>query len=259
MNPEAARVNISASFDEHYYYSNVVPFEYNDFIDGMAWIGLLCGACHLAKDEELIHKTETFLRTLLNVGKDARAFASRRVELNWKTSKIGGLFYREKAQSFAGPAGLFFAIQCGAKLDNPFNIKGTAEFYADWSNFFGYLLRVPWFGKKYMRQHLNSVMLGCLVSKKKPGKSLKWLYESNPFYGYIAKKKMDVECPPDGKYAIEKTIEHKKVQPISKREPSAWFWKQWPTKEHKPSGEPIKRYTPVAYLTAHYLQKFGEL
>jgi len=255
MNPEKARTDILVSFDDHYCYSNMIPFEYNNFIDGMAWIGLLCGACHLAKDKDLIHKTEVFLKTLLLVGKDARAFAPHRVTPEWKKSKINGLYYKEKPQSFAGPAGLLFAIQCGAKLDNPFDIRGTVRFYADWSNFYGYLLRIPWFGKKYMRQHINSVMLGCLVSKEKPGKSLRHIYEANPFYAYIAGIKMDVEYPPDGKYADGEEIEHKEVQPISKRKPSSWIWKQWPTKEFVPKGNQLKRYTPVAYLAAHYLQQ----
>jgi len=256
MNPEIARREILASFDKYYCYSNSIPFEHNGFIDGMAWIGVLCGACHLAKDEELIHKTEVYLSTLMNIGKDARTFAPHRISSDWKISKIESrLYYKEKPQSFVGPAGLLFAIQCGSKINNPYNIKDTAKFYADWSNFYGYLLRIPWLGKKYARQHLNSVMLGCLVSKKKPGKSLRWICESNPFYAYIAGKKMEVECPPDGKYISSDEIEHKDIQPINKRKPSSWIWKQWPTKEFKPKGNPIKRYTPVAYLAAHYLQQ----
>lgn len=255
MNINQAREDVLSAFDDHYCYSNVLPFEYNEFIDGMAWVGLLCGACYLAKDKELAHKSEVYLKTLVNVGKDARAFASTKVGSSWKASKVEGLYYKEKPQSFAGPAGLLFANQCGAKIDNNYKIKDTAKFYAEWSNLYGYLLRIPWFGKKYMRQHVNSVMLGCLVSKKKPGKSLKWIYESNPFYAYIAGKKMEVEYPPDTKYSKSEEIEHDEIQPINKRMPSSWIWKQWPTKEYKPSGEPTKRYTPTAYIVAYYLQQ----
>lgn len=250
---EVARQDVIAAFDDHCCYSNTLPFEYNGFIDGMAWVGLLCGACYMVGDKELAHKSEVFLKTLLKVGKDARAFAPHQVKPHWKKSTIDGLYYKEDPQSFAGPAGLLFAIQCGAKIDSPYNIEGIAKFYASLSNIYGYLLNVPWLSKK-LRQHINSVMLGCLVSKKKPGKSLKWIYESNPFYAYIAGQKMMVEYPPDKKYSGEE-IEHKKVQPISKRKPSSWIWKQWPTKEYVPSITFIKRYTPIAYLVAYYLQQ----
>lgn len=250
---EKARQDIISAFDDHYCYSNMLPFEYNGFIDGMAWVGLLCGACYVAGDGEIAHKSEVFLKTLLKVGKDARAFAPQQVGSDWKKSTIDGLYYKEDPQSFAGPAGLSFAIRCGAKIDNPYKIESAAKFYANWSNVYGHLLNIPWLGG-YLRQHLNSVMLGCLVSQKKPGKSLKWIYESNPFYAYIAGQKMAVEYPPDGKCGGEE-VEHKEVQPINKRKPSSWIWKQWPTKEYVPSGEPTKRYTPTAYLVACYLQQ----
>jgi hypothetical protein len=255
---EKARNMILDSFDDRGCYSHEVPFTYSNFIDGMAWIGLLCGACHVAGDDELIKKTERYLSILLRVGKDARNFAPKQVNPEWKKSEnIDGLFYLEKPQSYAGPFALQFAIQCGAKLDNPFDKEKSAEFFADWSNLYGYLLNIPWFGKKYMRQHLNTIMVACLVSRKKPGESLEWLYKSNPFYAYIAGVNMDVEYPPDTVYSDEKIIEHKDIQEISKREPSPWVWKQWPTKECIGNGTILKKYTPVAYLTAYYLQKGG--
>jgi hypothetical protein len=254
MNIDTARKSVLSAFDEHCCYSNTLPFKHNDFIDGMAWVGLLCGACHKVGDEEIAHKAEVYLKTLLNVGKDARNFAPLKVKDGWKASTIDGLYYSEKPQSFAGPAGLTFAIQCGAKINNPFDILGTAKFYAEWSNIYGYILKLPWIGG-LMRQHVNSVMLGCLISDKKPGKSLKWIYESNPFYAYIAKQKMDVEYPPDTRYADGEEIERNEVQPINKRKPSSWIWKQWPTKEYKIAGNPTKTYTPTAYVVAHYLQQ----
>ncbi|MBD3406165.1 MAG: hypothetical protein GF411_08595 [Candidatus Lokiarchaeota archaeon] len=255
MDAQTARNDIISAFNDYYCYSNELPFRYNDFIDGMAWVGLLCGACHIAGDNELIKRTEIYLRTLLSVGADARNFAPIQVKPDWKKSKIGGLYYREKPQSFAGPAGLLFAKQNGADVPNPFNIKDKAEFFARYSNIYGYLLRIPWFGKKYMRQHLNSIMLGCLVNGKKPGGSLEWLCESNPFYAYIGGIKQEVEYPPDTKYSDGEEIEHDEIQPIGIREPSSWIWKQWPTKEYRHSGIPVKKYTPTAYLVAHYLQE----
>lgn len=255
---DQARQAVLNSFDEYGAFSNVVPFEYNNFIDGMAWIGLLCGAALKYGDKEVADKCQLFLHTLLRVGKDARAFAPRQVSDNWKRSKIEDLWYREKPQSFAGPVGLAFAIENGAQLENPFNIKLKAKIFTLLGDLFGKALFWPIIGE-WMKQHVNSILLAYLILEKKPPRSLDFL-ASNPFYAYIFGEKMTVEYPPDTRYTSGKTIERDDIMPISRWKPSIWIWKNWPYGEYVYDGQgtPTYRsesYSPIAYLTAYYLQE----
>jgi len=249
---EARELVLSAFSEENGYFSQVVPFGYTNWIDGMAWVGLLCGASLLEGDKEVAEKAERYLRVLLEVGPDARNFAPMPVSADWiRSEKMPEFWYKKKAQSFAGPAGLRFAIDCGAKLQDPFLVKHKARWLVRCGPAFGWLVRwIPW-----LRQHVNSVFLAYLVTGKTPSKSLIWLCEENPFYSYIARRKCRVEYPDVYRWSEGHEEETNQVVPFAERKPGSWPFKNWPYKRYVKAG--VKKtvgYTPTCILVGEYLQ-----
>jgi hypothetical protein len=243
---------LSAFNDETYYYSHVLPFGYTNFIDGLACVGLLCGAAYKVGDTEVAQKCERYLNRLLTVGKNARNFAPMPVSDSWIKSKtIPGYWYKEKPQSFAGPVGLRFAIDNGAHLNDPFQIKSKARLMACGGWAFGYLVR--WMS--WLRQHVNSMFLAYLILGKKPASSMMWLCEENPFFSYIAGEKCSVAYPDMNKVSDGHTEDRDYIVPLEKRKPSAWVFRGWPKSEYIREGvHQGSMYTPTAQLVGDYLQ-----
>jgi hypothetical protein len=173
--------------DEACGYSAVKPFQYTGFIDGMAWVGMLCGASYLVNDKKLADLSECFINNLLLVGKDARTFAPSDKALDgWKSSKkMPGYSYKEKKQSMAGPIAALWAKKCGANIDfEDDSMYWKARLICMISPLYGSLLKKL----DAMRQHVNTVFFCHLLLDKKPPKSLKYLTENNTVYSYIFKK-----------------------------------------------------------------------
>jgi len=255
MTLEEARKLVLKSFNKSdFYYNHQSPHGYTNFIDGMAWVGLLCGACHLVDDKELAALAENYLRMLLKVGPDARNYAPMKVRDDWiKSETAPGFWYRKKPQSFAGPAALLFAINCGAKLDNPFNIESRAKWMRFLNPFFGYLVR--WF--HWFRQHINSQFIAHLINDSKPPSSMLWLCEENPFFSAIAGIECSVEYPKSwSRFQKYETKDVDDIQPLKNRKPSAWIFRSWPKAEYT-GALPYagSAYTPTAMVVGEYLQQ----
>lgn len=249
---EARGLVLSAFHIENYYFSQFVPFGYTNWIDGMAWVGLLCGAAHKVGDTELAQKCELYLNRLMYVGQDARNFAPMQVDGSWvKSEKLEGFWFKQKPQSFAGPAGLRFAIDNGANLNDPFQIKRKARWMVLGGSAFGYLVRwVSWF-----RQHINSMFLAYLILGKRPARSMLWMCEGNPFFSYIAGEKCSVEYPSMYRTSGGRTVERDQVMPLSKSKPSSWIFRRWPKSEYLREGvQNTSGYTPSWQLVGDYLQ-----
>ena len=226
------------------------------FIDGMAWVGLLCGASYLVGDTVLAQKSEDYLKRLLAVGDDARNFAPVQVSSDWIKSKtINGFWYYKKPQSFAGPVGLRFAIDCGAHLNDPFKVKSTARLITRFGSIAGYILGhdIPWVSD-WLKQHVNSIFLAYLVLKEKPVDNLLWLCQDNPFYSYIAGIKCNTEYPDPSKVSNGTTVEEDVIVPLKYRKPSSWIFRNWPKSRYVRDGEAIQTYTPIWQVVGDYLQ-----
>jgi len=213
--------------EEGYTYSHKLPFHYSNFIDGMAWVGMLCGAAYKAQDWELIELTECYLNNLLLVGPDARNFGPTcKVAPDWIHSEhMPGFSYKRKPQAFAGPAALHWAVSKGARLNTKRipNITSTAKMLCAVALPFGYLIRyIP-----ALRQHINSVMFAHLVTGKQVPSSMRFLNKNNPVYQYIS-----------GTY----------VQEFTYPSNSPWPAKNWPGTEGT-----IKNYTPLCTLVGQLL------
>jgi len=216
--------------DDGYTYSHVLPFAYTNFIDGMAWVGTLAGACKLVQDKELVDICECYLNNLILVGKDARNFApTEKSPSSWDISnRMVGYSYKKKPQSFAGPCGLQFAINCGCDIDRQWvhDINLKAKLFCLIATPFGYLIR--WV--KSLRQHLNSIMFAHMVLDKKPPKSMHFLSKNNPIYSWVFREKCDSIYPNTG----------------------IWPAKDWPYGDRV---EKIQQYSPICNLTGIYLQR----
>ena len=253
MPNENVRQEVLAAFGKDYYFYHRKPYEYEDFIDGMAWVGLLCGAALIAKDTEVVKQCEGYLRNILRVGEDARNYVP--VKLNNKyVLSLTGYYYRE-GQEFAGPAGLHFAVSNGADIDNPYEDKiiGMARARTRWGYPFG------WWCKwgKYPRQHINSMFIAYLIQGKRPSSSMKWMTKYNPFFSYIYGKKMTPTAWPEMRRTSRGYNEtRKEVVPLHLGKPSSWLFRKDPFSEYVREGEKDQySYTPIARLTAEYLQE----
>lgn len=255
MSKEEVRNEVLNSFnDENGYFYHQYPHGYSNFIDGMAWIGLLCGACLKVGDTELAEKCTRYLNILINVGKDARNFAPFPVKDNWKKSKnIEGLWYKEKPQSAAGPLGLMFAVKNGANIDVPDYLKRKYEIKVNMHRFgffFGYLVRcIP-----KLKQHINTMFLSYLLAEKKPSSSMKFLIEENPLFSYIYGRFCNVEYPDNTKLNNVKSTQEDDVVPLKYAEPSSWIFRRDPFKKVVDAEKGILKYTRVAELVGDYLQ-----
>lgn len=209
------------------YFSHEEPFHLTNFIDGMAWLGVLAGAARIAKDPEVEGLCVAWLNTLSQVGPDARNFSPRNLDDSWVPSEsIPGLWYKPKPQSFAGPAALHWAYS----LDVPVEVENIPAPYT-----YAQLLCwvADWYGKavkhfEFLRQHINSLMFAHLLLRKRPPNSLIFAAKDNPLYSYL----FGIPC--NAVYSDRAGA--------------------WPAKNVWGAGEKDQVYTPVCQLAAEYLQ-----
>lgn len=251
------RVIAAINPDTFEYYSTEAH-KVNHFIDGMAWCGVMCGAARLVDDWDVSLLYENFLRRLLMVApkSDARAFTKTPPEGDdkWvKSTTLDGFYILREAQSFAGPAGLEFAIQCGAPLRSPFNVEWKAQICVWLGGLYGRLYkRCEW-----LHQHASSVWLAHLILKAKPAPSLAWMAAENPFFSYIAKMPCRVKYPGSQKYINGESEVCDHVMPFADAKPCTWPFRRNPFKRYydaSGAGVAAKSYTPVAELAGTYLQ-----
>ena len=254
MNTQEARQQVLSAFESATcYYSNELPLVYNDFIDGMAWVGLLCGVAYKKGDTELAQLSENYLGRLLQVGPDARNFAPTQVESDWVVSpSIPGYWYKKDPQDFAGPAGLRFAIDNGAHLNDPFQVKGRARLMVMGGWLFGLSVRFI----SGLHQHINSMFLAYLILDKKPASTMLWMCEDNPFFSYIAGKKCLTEYPDNSSVTGGDTVDESGIVPLKDRKPNAWIFRNWPKSRYIREGSPNKTYTPIWQVVGDYCQSF---
>jgi len=257
VDTKTARDIVVAAFDKkNYCYYHTSEHKPKSFIDGMAWAGVCCGAALKVKDKELADFCAGFLANLLLVGKDARNYAQSQPDSDWiPSTTMPGFWYLKKAQSFAGPAGLQFAIDNGAKLETPFkDVKKTAKWMCAGGWLFG--LSVKFLSS--LRQHINSMFTAYLILGKKPSSTMLWMCEENPYFSYVAGKKCAVAYPPTRRFANGQEKTSKKVVQFQKAEPSAWVFRRDPFNEYCDAGSgqlmPYD-YTPIAQVVGDYLQK----
>jgi len=216
--------------EEGYTYSHRLPFRYSNFIDGMAWVGMLCGAARIAQDWELIELTEGYLINLLLVGPDARNFGpTAKTSPEWERSAhMPGYSYKVKPQSFAGPAALRWAVSKGARVDLSLvpDVTRTARALCLVSPLFGLLVKHI----KSLRQHVNSVMFAHLLTDSNTPSTMKFLEIKNPVYQYI------------GSGAV---VDTDFVYPNT----GPWPAKDWPDSPSVPEGD----YTPLCSLVGQLL------
>lgn len=249
------RTEVLSAFDpESGCYSHELPRRYSNFIDGMAWVGVMCGCALKVGDIELAAACRRYLVTLIEVGADARNYAPMERE-GWKPSTtIPGYWYKEKPQSFAGPAGLAFANQCGADIELVWvpDIMSTAKMYVSLGWVFGYACR--WVSA--LRQHVNSIMLAHLVAGQRPASSLSFLNYDNPFYSAISGVSRETDyATPLREWSEEKTVDGSGLVPMRDRKPNAWIFRNWPYTRYTGSGTLSSwYYTPTACLCGAYLQ-----
>lgn len=250
---------ISAFHPENFCYSHTVPFVYDGgFIDGMAWTGILCGAALKAGDGEVAELANKYLLNLLNVGKDARHYAPLQAASDWVESKnMPGFWYAVKPQSFAGPAALRFAVQCGGHIVVPpyLDVMSTAKLYTWAGRVYGALVR--YFNPFNLRQHINSIWTAYLITGAKVPQSMLWMCEENPYFSYIAGRKCPVAYPEAvrRKDFIETTEDS--VVPLKCAKPSAWVFRRDPYKRYQvtdPTSPVTIRYVRIWQLVGAYLQ-----
>jgi len=207
-------------------YSHKLPFQYSNFIDGMAWVGFLCGAAHIIKDAEVIELTEGYLNNLDLVGDDARNFAPSICRPEWeKSTTMPGFSFKRKPQAFAGNAAIAWAISKGAKVNKGKSVMLQAILMCLVAFPYGLLIRIG-----LLRQHINSMMFAHLMLGIKPPCTMKFLAKDNPVYQYIFKTDIDTNF----------------MYPNT----GAWPAKDWPT--DKPELE-VELYTPLCSLVGVYL------
>jgi len=243
--------------DDAFYYPSE-PHAYQALtIDGMAWTSLLMGAAQKVGDVDMVDYCVRFNGTIMNVAPNARIYAPLQVREDWKRSEdIWGMWYYEKPQSFAGPAALYWARNQGVEVNGkwePSDPTATAKLFVSLGWFFGHL--VKWVG--WLEQHINSMFLAHLLLDKRPAGSMMWLCEGNPFFSYIAGRRVTVEYPDPRRYINGETVYRGEIVPLNKRKPSSWIYRVDPRKEYVDvSGEGYgeKAYTRIWQLTAEYLQ-----
>jgi len=252
---QAVRTKVLNAYDPvtGYFYSTI-PHVYNEFIDGMAWNTPLIAGCYKVGDTELASKAEKYVQTIIDVGKDARTFAPHKVDDEWlQSSSIPGMWYKEKAQSYAGPLGLKFAMDNGAQLMVSDYLKDKWESGIK-------LTKIGWaFGLsvKYisgLKQHINTMFSAYLAKGSKPSWTMRWMYKENPYFSYIGRKKCIVEYPDMHKLAGDyKKTKCKKVVDMKYAKPTTWIFRRDPLVKYEGEKTDVE-YTPIARLTAEYLQ-----
>ena len=250
---EAVVLTTQAFEESTGYYSHTIPHGYSDFIDGMAWVGLLCGASRKVGNFTLADKCQRYLQTLIDVGKDARNYAPIQVSDDWKPSQsIAGYWYKEKPQSSAGPLALEFAMRNGATIQVPEYLQEKIEHgknLTTWGFAFGLASR----GVSSLRQHLNTMFMAYLASEKKPIWTMRWAYKENPFFSYIGGVKCSVKYPGNRKLMNVQKFKRWGVAEFEKTKPNSWVFRRDPFVEY--TGEATgHQYTPIWMVVGEYLQ-----
>jgi len=248
-----ARPRVLSAFNkDNFYYSHVLAPSYTNFIDGMAWTGILCGAALEVGDNEIADLCRGYIRNILKVGKDARNYAPMQVKPEWIASTtMPGFWYKEKAQAFAGPAALTFANNCGAGIETTLNVTAEARLMVASGFLYGILAK----RSVWLRGFINSLWFSHLMLNKKPSFTMNWMAEENPLFAYIAGIKQTVEYPDPHRYTEGTTAAVKDVVPLSKCEPSAWIFRRDPFMQYTRTGIPVlSEYTPIWQLCGDYLQ-----
>ena len=246
----ALRGQVLAGFNG-YCYSHVLPFRTTNYIDGLFHVSMLLGAAHIAKDQELIALCTEYIKILVSCGPDTRNFSYTPMD-GWEQYK--DMWVKRKAQSFAGPAALSWAIKQGANIDRKWvpEVNSQALIYCYCGCPFGYL--VKWI--KALRQHVNSIFLAYLLLDKVPSSSMYWLAYDNPFYLYLYKEECDAAFPISYKTTMGGTTYREEKQLFMNRGPSPWPAKNWPYTYYNQIGTPAnERYTPLCQLVSFYLQQ----
>jgi len=225
----SVRQQVINSFDTKHLctFSHEIPYRLTNFIDGMAWIGVLAGAAHKAGDTEVEELCKVWLTTVATVGEDARNYAPYQVKDEWLPSKsLSGYWFKEKPQSFAGPAAYHWAIKQGVDLpkDAVRDVEGTAGLLCSAAPVYGWLVK----HFTFLRQHFNSFIFAHLLLGKTPPSSMEFSTQNNPFYAYL--------------YGT--TVDYTYSMHVS----------AWPAKHVWGAEEKNKTYTPVCQLASDYLQ-----
>ena len=252
MDQELYQEMLDAFHDDHFYYFHTSNKDYSDFIDGMAWVGLMTGVARKLRHYDLAKKGEGYINNILKVGKDARNYAPIKVNDKWQRSdSMPGFYYRMKPQSYAGPFGLAYAVSQGAHIDNPFNIDGTAKMMTSLGLFFGVLVKHV----SFLEQHISTMWLAHLHRRKRPAGTMLWMCEENPFFSYIAGKKCDAKYPEPRRYTEGQNVQKKEVQKLHDAKPSTWIFRRDPCKEYKKIGQPLDwTYTRIWQYVGEGLQ-----
>jgi len=180
----------------------------------------MCGFSH-----EIPFKYSNFI--VVTVGKDARNFAPERIKDSWKSSPVyNGLWFKQKPQSFAGPAAYHWAIEQGTPLpyDMVQDVKSTARWICTLAPLYGWLVKYV----SPLRQHFNSFMFAHMLLGKIPPDSMKFSIQDNPFYAYL--------------YGIKESRTY------------SMHVSAWPAKHVWGTEEKSKTYTLVCQLASNYLQ-----
>jgi hypothetical protein len=243
VNLQDARIEVIKAFDPMsgcYYHKT--DYRHHNFIDGMAWCGLLTGAARRKGDKALTELGSFYLGKLLAVGKDARNYALHQVDEEWIAStSMPGYWYLQKPQSFAGPAGLHYAGLGPRPAVAPV-FRCIAWVYG---------LTYPLF-----ESHLNSIMLAFLIDGKKPPATLEKICLSNPFYAAIYGERVYQEYPPMYRYTEGFSETHNTIVPLANCEPSSWVFRRNPYKEYQCKGVVEQHgYTPIWQVVGEYLQE----
>lgn len=248
-----ARPKVLEAFNkDNFYYSHVLPAKFSDFIDGMAWTGILCGAALKVNDIEIADLCRGYIRNILKVGKDARNYAPLQVKEDWVPSTtMPGFWYTVKPQAFAGPAALTFANNCGAGIETDLDVKLQAKMMVAGGFFYGILAKHI----SALRQHIDSMWFAHLMLNKKPSSTMLWMTEENPLFAYIAGKKQTVTYPDPHRFTEGVTAAEKSIVPLKDCEPSAWIFRRDPFNRYTRAGIPMQQeYTPIWQLVGDYLQ-----
>jgi len=250
---QAVKITEEAFNDSNGYFYHTIPHGYSNFIDGMAWVGLLCGASYKVGNIPLAKKCETYLQNLIDVGKDARNYAPLPVQDNWVASQsMPGMWYKEDPQSSAGPLGLQYAINCGAQINVPDYLQNKIE-QAKKLTTWGFVFGISARSVSSLRQHLNTMFMAYLVKGKSPSWSLRWAYKENPFFSFVGRKKCSVKYPSNIKLSNVTKITSWAVTELEYSKPNAWVFRRDPFVEYR--GDPTsQQYVPIWMVVGEYLQ-----
>jgi hypothetical protein len=223
-----------------------------DWIDGLAWSSILCGAALKVGDTEIADLCRGYIRNILIVGKDARNYAPLQVKPDWVASTtMPGFWYVVKPQAFAGPAALTFANNCGAGIETTLDVTLQAKAMVASGFLYGILSKYS----VWLRGYIDSMWFAHLMLNKKPASTMLWMTEENPFFAYIAGKKQTAVYPDPRRYTEGVTAAEKSVVPLKDCEPSAWIFRRDPFNRYTRAGIPMQQeYTPIWQLVGDYLQ-----